>query len=591
MGLCSIEVAPNGKFLIKTNEDVSFFGWTTVDKFESYYMEMTWANLIDLKENKDKYGLKLHINDDAKRVMEYIKQDYDRIKAAQIYKTMNIDELESTWQDEGFERFLVKARKHPKFKNVQTHQKRAILFFLELMRAGIYAEQGLGKTLMTILILSKLYDEDKIKKPLVFAPVTLLNDEGWFEDLAKFSDFKPVNLRDEDALISDGDISFINPDKISSWCFVKTKDAEHHYDKNNFFETVKFDAIMFDEASALKSNSSYTTKGFLNFQHHSKYLALLTGTPAPNKIFQFWPQMKALGSILGDNYEPFENRYGVLRTVGPKKQIYFPRPNAEAQIKKRIELVSYFLPKEGNVELPEISYHTKYVYLNEQHLKIYKEIEEEYVSVVSGKNLSGETVEGKAVAKHELTVRMKLLQILNGFTSIKDEEDEEHLIELDWNPKLDMLHELLTEELTDPSNYVIIWCRFRKEVEKILEKYQSLYNGTYIYGGMTEKNRLSNLSLWKNDPTCRFIVGNPKSAKFGHNWQKANRTIYLSSTEDYEDYSQSATRNYRFGQEREIKEYHIIVKNSLEPLVWRALHQRQRLDKFLKNVILQKKGV
>ncbi len=578
MAECNITLASNGKFLVNTKADVELLGWETHQKYRSYFMEMSWANLLDLSNNAKKLDLQVVVDDFARPVVDRIKEDYKRIKEASRFKTMPIEEIEELWNLEGFHKLL------PKVEKVLPHQKRIILWALELGRCGIFAEQGLGKTIISIHLIAKLLSEGKIKKPLVFAPVSLLNEDAWFEDLQKFSDYLPVNLRDKVHYYNDttGDIYFVNPEKLQHWCFTKTNKEERHFIKDNYFIEQGFDCIIFDESSYLKNNTSYTSRAFLEFAKNVKYMFLMSGTPSPNSIFQIWTQMRAIGSILGDNFASFEKRYGVKRSVGPTEK-YFPTKGSDFEIRKRIDHVSYFLEKKGTIELPEQYIKDIEVQLEGEHLKLYKQIEKDYIGAINGFDECGLPLTGTLVSEHEAAVRMKLLQILNGFVKIKDEYENVTTIELPWNPKLEALDKLIKSDIDPyPENHMIIWCRFRKEVEKLLGLYREKYNAAYLYGGMTDKKRQEQLGLWKRDDTCRLIIANPGSAKFGHTWNKANITAYLSGTEDYEQYSQSSARNYRYGQKREVTEYHILTTNTLEPKIWKSIFYRTRLDKFLK---------
>ena len=571
------------KFLITTDRDVSIFGWKTIKKFESYNAEISPWNLSDLFCNKGKFGFDIEYTERVKPVVEILRQEIQRYKDARLYKTMSIDEIEDEWNEQSFNILFPKIQ-------ADLHQKRAVLWLLKAKRGGCFLEQGTGKTPTGIFFLGKLLYDNLVTKPLVIAPLSLLSNTVWFHDLEQFSDFKPINLRDPDDFYnnSNGNIYFINPEKYQSWCFKRTKDAEHHYIKDNYFELMKFDAIFFDESSQLKTHESYKTQGFLRTAKYAKYMGLASGSPAPNKIFQIFSQMKVLGSVLGDNYSSFEMRYGVKRKVGPT-ELYFPTSNAEFEIRKRIDLVSYFIKREDVMTLPKRHYVDLDVDLHLDHMKIYKQVETNYISAISGMDENGNQLEGKAIVEHEVAMRIKLLQIINGFTNLEDKNGKITRVSLPYNAKLDKLDELIQELLLDENNNMIVWCRFRWEIETIYKKYQDI--STFIYGGISDKIRESNLDRWLNDNNCRIIVAIPKSAKFGHTWIKSNTTIYFSGTEDFEDYIQSRDRNYRRGQDKEVTEYRIITNKTIERKVWYCISTKKKLDKFLKDYYTGQKNI
>ena len=283
---------------------------------------------------------------------------------------------------------------------------------------------------------------------------------------------------------------------------------------------------------------------------------------------------------MGDNYGAFENRYGVLRNVGPTQK-YFPRKDAEMEIRRRIDPVSYFL-KQDTIELPTRHMVPHYVTLCPDHKKIYDEIEKEYLCTIYGKNLDGESLSGTVVVKYEIALRIRLIQVLNGFSNAIDEDDEKVVIELPWNPKVEYLDTLLPKLLEDPENKVIIWARFRWEINNLMKRYEKLYNPTKLYGNMGRKGRSESLAKWHDDPSCRIMLAHPKSAKYGFTWIHAIHNLYLSATEDFGDYSQTRERNHRIGQTKEVYEHKIVCKNTLEPKIWQSLVRRTKLDKFIK---------
>lgn len=567
------------KFLIETDKDVSIFGWETKTKFHSYFMEISPWNLSDLFKNKEKFGLDIIYDDNIMPIVESLREELKVYQEARKYKTLSPDEIVSMWEEHGFPYLFPKIE-------ADLHQKRAVLWNLKVKRGGAYLEQGTGKTPVGIFFLGYLLANNLIEKPLVFAPLSLLGKSAWFGDLQKFTDFKPVNLRDPEAPSSHGQISFVNFDKLQHWCWIKTKDAEHSYNKENYFELMKFDACYYDESSSLRGHSSYRTRAFIKICRHMKFLSLASGAPAPNNVFQFWGQMRSIGSVLGDSYSPFEQRYGVQRSVGPVMR-WFPRYNAEQEIRRRIDLVTYFIKRDDVLNLPKRHFGTIEVDLHENHLKLYQKIEKDYISAVQGLNEDGEIIDGKLRVEHEIAVRIRLMQIMDGFTTVEDKDGKKHLVTLPWNAKLDALDKRVQQHLSaDPSNNIIIWTVFRSETEFIYEKYKDI--ATFVYGGMTDKERNANLDRWLGDSNCRIMVAIPKAAKYGHTWLKANLCLYYSATEDFDDYVQSHDRNYRRGQDREVTEEKLMTNNTIERKIWTALMARKRLDKFLKDYYLEK---
>ena len=570
----SLDEKRTDRFLVTTDQDMSLFGLETKDKFHSYYMKINPWNLADLFKNKTKFQLDIDYADNAKPIVELLRNDLKVYQDGAKIRRYTDKQAIAEWERMGFPDLFPKIEAMP-------HQMKMVLWLLKIKKGGCFMEQGTGKTPVGILWLGYLLFHDKLTKPLVVAPLDLLSDTVWFKDLEKFSELKPIDLTDPKQFYNPvGNIYFCNPEKFMSWCFRTTEKAERSYNKDNFFEMLRPDGIFFDEASQLKTHASYKTKAFIEISRHAKFIGLASGCPAPNKPFQYFAQMEVLGNVLGDNYTAFQCRYGVKRSVGPT-EIYFPTANADMEIRARIDLVSYFVKRDDVLNLlPRKEFEVK-VDLHPEHMALIKAVEKDYTVVAKAINEKGEEVAGKILVEHEMALRIKLLRMIDGFTEFTDEDGKNTKVSLPWNAKLDKLDEMITKILADKSSNIIIWCRFRCEVDTIYNKYKQF--AQFAYGGMTKESRNANLNHWLDNEGCRLLVATSRSVKYGHTWLKANKSIYFSGTDDYEDYTQSRDRNYRYGQDREVTEYRLIANKTVEGNLWTGIRGKQKTDRFMKD--------
>ena len=411
----SLDGKRTDRFLVTTDQDMSLFGLETKDKFHSYYMKINPWNLADLFKNKTKFQLDIEYADNAKPIVELLRNDLKVYQDGAKIRRYTDKQAIAEWERMGFPDLFPKIEAMP-------HQMRMVLWLLKVKKGGCFMEQGTGKTPVGILYLGYLLFHQMLFKPLVVAPLDLLSDTVWFKDLEKFSELKPIDLTDPKQFYNPvGNIYFCNPERFMSWCFRTTKDAERSYNKDNFFEMLRPDGIFFDEASQLKTHASYKTKAFIEISRHAKFIGLASGCPAPNKPFQYFAQMEVLGNVLGDNYTAFQCRYGVKRSVGPT-EIYFPTANADMEIRARIDLVSYFVKRDDVLNLlPRKEFEVK-VDLHPEHMALIKAVEKDYTVVAKAINEKGEEVAGKILVEHEMALRIKLLRMIDGFTEFTDED-------------------------------------------------------------------------------------------------------------------------------------------------------------------------
>jgi SNF2 family DNA or RNA helicase len=219
-----------------------------------------------------------------------------------------------------------------------------------------------------------------------------------------------------------------------------------------------------------------------------------------------------------------------------------------------------------------------YIQMNKEHLQICKDIEDGYLNILDSRN----SVDREIYVENEISERSKLLQVYSGFIYHVDAFKNKTPVQLEWNPKLTYILKYLKADLDEPTNNVIIWTRFREELDIIYKRLSQDYLCAYGMGGMTDKQQQQQLDLWLNNPKCRIMIAHPGAFMYGHTWNKANFTYYSSSVDDNNQYSQSRKRNHRRGQTREVTERKFILKDTLEKDVWNSIVRKIRLDKFLK---------
>ncbi|TFK41034.1 SNF2 family DNA-dependent ATPase [Crucibulum laeve] len=172
---------------------------------------------------------------------------------------------------------------------------------------GILAdEMGLGKTVQSISLLAYLAETHDIWGPfLVVAPASTLHN--WQQELTRFvPKLKALpywgNVKDRATLRkfwSKKEISY-NEDApfhvlITSYQLV-TQDQQ-------YFQRVKWQYMILDEAQNIKNSSSVRWKTLLGFQCRNRLL--LTGTPIQNSMQELWALLHFIMPSLFDSHDEF----------------------------------------------------------------------------------------------------------------------------------------------------------------------------------------------------------------------------------------------------------------------------------------------
>ncbi|XP_041352377.1 chromatin-remodeling ATPase INO80-like [Gigantopelta aegis] len=171
---------------------------------------------------------------------------------------------------------------------------------------GILAdEMGLGKTIQSLAFLAHLAESQSIWGPfLVIAPASTLHN--WQQESARFvSKFKIVpywgNAQDRRILRKFWDQHCIHTEEASFHIVITSYQLVIQDVK--YFQRIKWQYMILDEAQALKSSSSVRWKILLGFNCRNRLL--LTGTPIQNSMAELWALLHFIMPTLFDSHDEF----------------------------------------------------------------------------------------------------------------------------------------------------------------------------------------------------------------------------------------------------------------------------------------------
>lgn len=215
-------------------------------------------------------------------------------------------------------------------------------FVADTKRCALWADMGMGKTSVVLMVLAGLLLAGEADCVLIVAPLRVARDT-WIEELRRWSQLQGLEMRlvlgdaEERSHALRGhkaDIYVINYDNVP-WLAER---VGHDW---------PFDTLIFDEARRLKGARSVQggvrTQALnrIAFSPRVRRIIELTGRPAPNGLTDLWGQIWYLdqGYRLGRTYTAFENRwFGFQRAqdaFNPSKtytkRIVFPHAQAEIQ--------------------------------------------------------------------------------------------------------------------------------------------------------------------------------------------------------------------------------------------------------------------
>jgi len=202
----------------------------------------------------------------------------------------------------------------PKMLNAQLkeYQLKGLNWLVNLYEQGINGiladEMGLGKTVQSISVMAYLAEKHNIWGPfLVIAPASTLHN--WQQEITRFvPGLKCLpywgTAKDRKVLRKFWDRKHITYTKESPFHVLITSYQLVVHD-TQYFQKIKWQYMILDEAQAIKSSQSSRWKSLLGF--HCRNRLLLTGTPIQNNMQELWALLHFIMPSLFDSHDEFSD--------------------------------------------------------------------------------------------------------------------------------------------------------------------------------------------------------------------------------------------------------------------------------------------
>jgi len=171
-----------------------------------------------------------------------------------------------------------------------------------------------------------------------------------------------------------------------------------------------------------------------------------------------------------------------------------------------------------------------------------------------------------------ITQLLRLQQVTCGY--VPDDMDEGVLHPIGDGTRLKALKEVLEDIETGK---VIIWARFRRDIDQIMEQLPE--DEAVRYDGATsDELRLAARKAFQDpDSKVRYFVGNPAAAATGLTLTQARTVVYYSNSFDLEHRLQSEDRAHRIGQEHPVLYVDLAAKGTVDTKIIAALRSKKNI--------------
>ena len=356
-------------------------------------------------------------------------------------------------------------------------------------RIGIFADTGLGKTLIQLAIAENVIRHTN-RRVLILTPLAVA--------------FQFLN---EATRIGIDDISHSKDGKITKKITVCNYERLHLLDPNDFV------CVMLDESSILKNFDGKTRDQLVAFVKKVPYRFLSTATPSPNDFIELGNSSEALGymgymDMLTKFFKSNQNTADSNnRNIGEK---FYLKPHAEKDFFAWVNQWSVMIKKPSDLGFSDDAYKLPFLHVN-KHIT---------------QNTAAWCVDGQQSLFAMPAARL---------TEVREEQ------KLTVKERCEKAVSLAGNQTS------VYWCNLNDESSLLsdLDK-----DAVEIIGGMSiDKKEDILVNFAKGD--IKRLITKAKMTSLGLNWQHCNHTVFFP-TYSYEQYYQAIRRFWRFGQKKEV---------------------------------------
>ena len=445
------------------------------------------------------------------------------------------------------------------------HQLVTFMYGILRDRVGLFLDMGTGKTISAIDIASYRKDKGKVNTTLIVSPTTVLYN--WEREIKRFSDksvevlYGPLQDRLYKLEETNPDFFIVNYEILRTlWSAIAEKGLQ---------------MLILDESTRVKGHNAQVTTATHSLAQGVPYRLLLSGQPIANTPLDLYSQFLILddGETFGTNFYRYRNYYFKQIRMGRFSKWDFKKNKYHEVTSKMYEKGIRYLLEEC-ITLPGKTYQVHEIEMTKDQRILYDTVKEQVLTEIG--EICKINEEGRATIKADIAITklMKLAQVCSGFSYTKGKT-----VTLKKNPKIEVLEELVMEIV--PTRKILIWCKYKatmRMVEAMLKK-KGIGNVTYS-GDQNPIEKKKREDIFQNDNNIRALVGQIRSG-IGQTFTAANYAIYVENEWSPEPRDQSEKRIYRITQERKVVIIDLVMKNSVEESVLKALRGKQKVASLI----------
>ena len=419
------------------------------------------------------------------------------------------------------------------------YQLDAIRSVKDLPYAAVFHEQGLGKTKIAIDLALLWLQSDTVDTVFIVTKKSLV--ENWCKEVSGHCHITPHilsgNRRQNSASFNSPVLLY-----VTNYEVIATNTDMIRL----FLQTCRVGCIL-DESQKIKNPETTLTRTYHDLAQFFERRIIMTGTPAANRPYDIWAQIKFLdgGKSLGDTFDAF------------RQEMDLPRMRADAtDYGRRLETIhqrlAEFTVREtkdtAGIHLPKKTITAHYVDLPAWQMAKYSAYRDELAYEYE--------VDGIAEIDNVESILKRLLRLVQCASNPALIDGRYHLHPAKFAVLLDMCQELTSE------SKLIVWTGFVENVDWLTAKLAD-FRPVRIHGHLPMHHRNKAIELFTHSSN-RLLIATPGAAKEGLTLTAANHAIFFDRGFSLDDYMQAQDRIHRISQTRECFIHNLIATDTID---------------------------
>lgn len=303
-----------------------------------------------------------------------------------------------------------------------------------------------------------------------------------------------------------------------------------------------------DEARRIKTPEAIRTKVLVQAAKSAPFKRILNGTPVVNSPFDVYSQIMFIDPLFWmkhgiGSYTVFKNMFGVYKKGFHTGKNGRPEQHDQVVAYKNLDYLRRLLDeistrytKKECLNLPEKLYSQIPFEMSKTQWKLYNDLKENYFAFLD----SGQLVS----APMAITRMLRFQQIASGFIPVDGVDDDFRFKDIGKdNPRLD----LLADTVDDIEQKTIVWCRFRRSIDKICDMLKAKGRSFVRYDGSMSEDECAAAKKEFQFGSAEWFVGNTAKGSEGLTLTASSLALYYENSCNLGDRIQSEDRQHRIG--------------------------------------------